>query len=96
MLGQPAAHRAHPVSGQPPAAHLLAEIIGHLQGPADRPAPCAARRTPTAYGPVTRSATRLAIRAAASRVRGAAEVMGPDAIQDRADHELLPGRILIR
>ena len=46
VLRQPAAHRAHPVSGQPPAVHLPAEIIRHLKGwltSQGRVQPCARR-----------------------------------------------------
>ena len=96
MLRQPAAHRAHPGSGKVPAAHLLAETIGQLQGRLTCQGRVQFRTRPQRRGPGHQVRYQAGDPGRGLRIRVAAEMVRPDAIQNRADHQLLPARILIR
>jgi hypothetical protein len=79
-----------------PAAHLLAETIGQLQGRLTCQGRVQFRTCPQRRGPGHQVRYQVRDPGRGLRVRIAAEVVRPDAIQNRADHELLQRRILIR
>jgi hypothetical protein len=79
-----------------PAAHLPAETTGQLQGRLAGQGRVQPRARPQRRRPGHQARHQVRDPGRGLRIRVAAEMVRPDAIQNRAGHEPLPARILIR